>query len=146
MKLVRDPCSASSDIAQAMSAARESLRARTIPSEAIAAMNWVPLISDSPSFAASLMGSSPAAASASAPGLRTPSTHASPSPTSGSARCARGARSPLAPTDPRAGTNGTTPALSSASSSSTVLAWAPEKPFASAFARNSIAARTTSCG
>src|SRR5256885_12500454 len=32
-----------------------------------------------------------------------PSNQASPSPMSGSARCASGARSPLAPTDPRLG-------------------------------------------
>ena len=39
-----------------------------------------------------------------APGSGFPSTHADPSPTSGSARCASGARSPLAPTEPRDGT------------------------------------------
>ena len=41
------------------------------------------------------------------PASARPSTDASPSPTSGRARCASGARSPLAPTDPRAGTTGT---------------------------------------
>ena len=70
---------------------------------AIAHMNWVPLMSESPSFACSRTGVRPAAASASAPGIRAPSRNASPSPTSGSARWASGARSPLAPTDPRAG-------------------------------------------
>ena len=40
------------------------------------------------------------------PGRSSPSTDASPSPTSGSARCASGARSPLAPTEPRLGTCG----------------------------------------
>ena len=103
-----------------------SRSARVSPSEAIAAMNWVPLMSDRPSFACSLTGVRPAAASASAPGMRAPSTNASPSPTSGSARWASGARSPLAPTEPRAGTCGTIPALSTASSSSTVSTRAPE--------------------
>ena len=46
-------------------------------------MYCVPLTSDSPSFASSTIGSSPARASASAPGMRSPSTHASPSPISG---------------------------------------------------------------
>ena len=145
-KLVRDPCSASSDIAHATSAVRTSRSARDSPSEAIAAMNCVPLMSERPSFACSRTGCRPAEASASAPGIRTPSTNASPSPTSGSARCARGARSPLAPTEPRAGTCGTIPALSTASSSSTVSTRAPEYPFAIAFARSTIAARTTSSG
>ena len=75
-----------------------------------------------------------------------PSNHASPSPTSGSARWASGARSPLAPTDPRLGTCGRTPRLRHSTSSSTVSTRAPEFPFASAFARSTIAARTTSSG
>ncbi len=65
-KLVGEPCSASSDIAQAMSAVAASLRARTRSRAAVAVMNCVPLISESPSFAASVTGVSPAAASASA--------------------------------------------------------------------------------
>ena len=108
---VRDPCSASSDCAHARSAARASRRARTSPSAANAAMNCVPLMSDSPSFAASRIGSSPTRASASSPGRRSPSTNASPSPTSGSARCASGARSPEAPTEPRLGTTGSDAAV-----------------------------------
>ena len=64
---MREPCSASSESAHAMSAARASRRARTSPSASIAAMNCVPLTSESPSFAASRTGSSPARASASAP-------------------------------------------------------------------------------
>ena len=99
---MRVPCRASSESAQAMSAAWASRRARTSPSAPSAAMNWVPLMSESPSFAASTIGSRPERASASAPGSRSPSTHASPSPTSGSARWASGARSPDAPTEPRA--------------------------------------------
>ena len=103
-------------------------------------MNWVPLISASPSLAPSTSGSSPARRSASAPGSSSPPTSASPSPTSGSARCASGARSPLAPSEPRDGTRGCTPAASSASSSSTVSRRTPEAPVASALARSSIAA------
>ena len=79
-KLVSDPCSASSDIAHATSAVRTSRSARVSPSEAIAAMNCVPLMSERPSFACSRTGCRPAEASASAPGMRTPSTNASPSP------------------------------------------------------------------
>ena len=66
-KLVREPCSDSSESAQARSAVRARRLARTSASDAIAAMNCVPLISESPSFAASRIGSSPAAASASSP-------------------------------------------------------------------------------
>ena len=126
---VRDPCSASSDWAHARSAAAASRRARTSPSAANDAMNCVPLISESPSFASSRNGSSPTRASASSPGSRSPSTNASPSPTSGSARCASGARSPDAPTEPRLGTTGTTPRFRHSSSSSTVSIRAPEVPF-----------------
>ena len=75
-------------------------------------MNCVPLISDRPSFAASVIGVEPRGARAPRPRSRSrPSTVASPSPTSGSARCASGARSPLAPTEPRDGTRGTIPAV-----------------------------------
>ena len=145
-KLVRVPLSASTDIAQARSAATWSLRARTRPSAPTAAMNCVPLTSDNPSFACSTIGSSPTADSASPPGSSCPSTQASPSPTSGSARCASGARSPLAPTEPRLGTTGSTPRFRHSISSSTSSTRAPELPFASVFARRSIAARTTSGG
>ena len=108
------------------------------------AMNCVPLISERPSFASSRSGSSPTRASASRPGSRSPSTNASPSPTSGSARCASGARSPDAPTEPRLGTTGTTPRFRHSSSSSTVSIRAPDVPLASVFARSSIAERTIS--
>ena len=127
--------------AREVGGAREPPRADEAE-RAVAAMNCVPLISESPSFGASATGSSPARSSASAPGRRSPSNHASPSPTSGSARCASGARSPLAPTEPRAGTYGRTPRSRHSSRSSTVSTRAPEFPFASAFARRSIAART----
>src|SRR5512132_2402350 len=145
-KLVRDPCNASSERAQAMSAVFASRRARTSARLPNAAMNCVPLTSESPSFASSSIGSSPTAASAAAPSSRVSSTEASPSPTSGSARCASGARSPLAPTDPRLGTCGKTPRFRHSIKRSTVCGRAPEKPFASAFARRSIAALTTSSG
>ena len=143
---MREPCSASSESAHARSAASASLRARTRPSARNDAMNCVPLISDSPSFASSTIGSRPTRASASKPGTRSPSTNASPSPTSGSARCASGARSPDAPTEPRLGTTGSTPRSRHSSSSSTVSIRAPEFPFASVFARSSIAERTISSG
>ena len=129
-----------------MSAAFASRRARTRPRAPNAAMNCVPLTSERPSFAWSRCGSSPARSSASPPGSRSPPNHASPSPTSGSARCASGARSPLAPTEPRDGTTGSTPRSRHSSSSSTSSGRAPERPFASAFARSSIAARTISSG
>ena len=146
MNEVRDPCSASSDCAHATSAACARRRARTSPSAQYAAMNCVPLMSERPSFAASFTGSSPTRVSASRPGMRSPSKNASPSPTSGSARCASGARSPDAPTLPRAGTTGTIPLSRHASTSSTVSTRAPEFPFASVLARSSIAARTISSG
>ena len=104
------PRTASIVCAAATSASFTSRRARASTSAPIAAMNWVPLISASPSFAASTIGSRPARASASAPGIASPPTRAKPSPTSTRPRCASGARSPLAPSDPREGTTGCTPA------------------------------------
>ena len=66
-KLVGVPWSASSDIGTGdVRGARRAARARTSASAAIAVMNCVPLMSESPSFAASSIGSSPTAASASA--------------------------------------------------------------------------------
>ena len=109
-------------------------------------MNCVPLTRERPSLLARRIGSRPTDRSAAVPLRSSPSTTACPSPTSGSARCASGARSPLAPTDPRAGTHGSTPRFRHSRRSSTVVTCAPEKPFASAFARSSIAARTTSSG
>ena len=143
-KLAREPWSASSESAHAMSAVFASRSARTSASAPTAAMNCVPLMRDRPSFASSETGSSPTRASASAPESSSPSSSARPSPTSGSARCASGARSPEAPTEPRLGTIGVTPRLRQASRSSTVSARAPEYPFASVFARRSIAALTIS--
>ena len=129
-----------------MSAVLASRRARTSPSAANADMNCVPFTSESPSFAWSVSGSQPGARERLQAGSRSPSNHASPSPTSGSARCASGARSPLAPTEPRLGTTGSTPRSRQASRSSTSSGRAPDRPFASAFARSTMAARTTSSG
>ena len=118
---MREPCSASRDSAQAMSAVFASRRARTSASAPNAAMNCVPLTSESPSFASSRDRLEPDRRERL--GARTaasPSTYASPSPTSGSARCASGARSPLAPTEPRLGTCGSTPRFRHSIRSSTV--------------------------
>ena len=124
---VRDPRTASTDCDAARSAILASRSALVSTSAPIAVMNWVPLISASPSLAPSTRGSSPARRRASAPGSSSPPISASPSPTSGSARCASGARSPLAPSEPREGTRGCTPSASSASSSSTVSRRTPER-------------------
>ena len=75
----------------------------------------MPLISARPSFAVSVSGSIPAAASASAAGRRPPSARSiSPSPMSARPQWASGARSPLAPSEPCSGTTGVSLALSSA--------------------------------
>ena len=73
-KLAREPWSASTESAQAMSAACARRRPRTSASAPIALMNCVPLMSERPSFAWSRTGSSPTRASASAPGSSSPST------------------------------------------------------------------------
>ena len=69
-------------------------------------------------------------------------------PINGSARCASGARSPDAPTDPCDGTTGWMPARRNSSSRSTISGRQPLWPCASALARSSSIARTTSveCG
>ena len=69
---MRDPCSASSEIAQAMSAVFARRSARIMPSAPNAAMNCVPFTSESPSFACSRTGSRPACSSASPPGQPPP--------------------------------------------------------------------------
>ena len=92
----------------------EQPRARLAPPGApAAAIRWVPLISARPSLAASSTGSSPARASASAPGQPLALVVASPSPISTSARCASGARSPEEPTEPLLGITGSTSRSSS---------------------------------
>ena len=109
-----------------MSATVARRAASRIASAPIAVMYCVPLIRLSPSFAASSTLVRPAAASASAAGMRRPSKRASPSPISASARWASGARSPEAPTDPCEGMRGTTPRLSMATSASITSARTPE--------------------
>ena len=59
LKLTREAWSASTERAQAMSAALARRRARTRPNEPIALMNCVPLMSESPSLACSRIGSRP---------------------------------------------------------------------------------------
>ena len=110
-------------------------------------MNCVPLMSDSPSFAWSRTGVSPAAASASAPGMRTPVDERL-ALADERQREVRERREIAARTDRAAGRHerARSRASRTASSSSTVSTRAPEYPFAIAFARSSIAARTTSSG
>ena len=142
-----EPRSASTDIAAAMSAARARRAAASTASASTAALACVPLISARPSLGRER--DRPQAGAREGVGARQRSRRwysASPSPTSTSARCASGARSPLAPTEPRDGTRGCTPALSSATSASSVSRRMPEKPFASTFARSAISARTTGAG
>ncbi len=98
-------------------------------------------------MASSATGTRPARCSASAPKPRpAPSTDASPSPMSTSAMCASGARSPDAPRLPREGTTGCTAAFNMPMSSSTTSTRTPDRPTASAFARRTSIARTTSSG
>ena len=130
-----------------MSAARASRSAPSSASASTAVDACVPLISARPSFAPSGTGARPARAQRLArPARGRPSTHAWPSPTSTSARCASGARSPLAPTEPRHGTHGWTPRLSASTSASSVSSRMPEKPRASTLARSAIIARTVRTG
>ena len=75
----------------------------------------VPLISARPSLATSSIGARPAAASAWAAGIRTPSASCtSPSPISASAQCESGARSPEQPSEPYSWTTGVIPAFRTA--------------------------------
>ena len=105
----------------------------------------VPLISASPSFARSVTGSRPAAASASVADRTAPSaSRSSPSPMRASAASANGARSPLAPSEPCSWTTGVSPALSMAIRPSATSGRAPEQPMARLRARSSTMARTTS--
>ena len=145
---MRDPCSASTESAHAMSAARARAaapgraRARGRRHELRAVDEREPLLRLQPHRLERRPGRAPRR-----PTAARPSTHASPSPTSGSARCASGARSPrradrAAARHARAARRG----RGSASRSSTVSTRAPELPLASAFARRSIAARTISSG
>ena len=121
-------------------------RASKTARAAIPVMACVPLISATPSLAANKAGDNPAPASASRLGTGAPVTVTSPSPINARARCARGARSPLAPTEPCDGMIGCRPRLSMSTSRVRVWGRMPEYPSASACARKSIIARTTSSG
>ena len=108
-------------------------------------MPSVPLISASPSLAASSRGAMPAAASARAAGCRTPAaSRTSPSPITASAQCASGARSPEQPSEPYSCTTGVMPALSRSAYVWAVAGSAPVCPVASVRRRSSMSARTTS--
>ena len=98
------------------------------PCSASAADTWVPLISASPSLAASTTGAMPAASSAARASTSWPATRTWPTPSSASVMCANGARSPEAPTEPLAGIAGMMPALTSAIKVSTITGRTPEKP------------------
>ncbi len=104
-------------------------------------MPSVPLISASPSLAASSTGVRPAAASASAAGIRVPAaSRTSPSPISASAQCDSGARSPEQPSEPYSRTTGVMPWVSSPASSCAVSRRMPVWPVASVESRSSISA------
>ena len=104
-----------------MSAVRSSIRRSVIARTSIPSMPSVPLIRASPSLASSSTGVSPAAARASAAGIRVPSaSRTSPSPISARAQCESGARSPEQPSDPYSRTTGVIPDDSSAAISSAV--------------------------
>ena len=117
------------------------------PSAPIAHMNCVPLMSESPSFACSRTGSSPTRASAVAPGQRARLPRSRLPRRRAEARGARAARGrPTRRPTRGSGRGGRTPRFRHSTRSSTVSTRAPDVPFASAFARRSIAARTTSSG
>ena len=106
-----------------------------------------PLVIAKPSFAAGTSVGIPARRIASGPGSVSPPKRAwPPSPNTTRPRCDSGARSPEDPQLPRLGTRGVTPRSSIVSSVSTSSGVHPDAPRASAFARNSIIARTTSSG
>ena len=79
----------------------------------IPSMPSVPLMRARPSFSSSSTGAMPAAASASAAGIRSPfASRTAPSPIRASAQCESGARSPEQPSEPYSCTTGAMPALS----------------------------------
>ncbi len=137
------PRAASSVSAPAITAASNSRSAPSSASSASAVDTCVPLISASPSLAASCSGRRPARSSPCAAGMRTPPWNTSPSPISGRHRWASGARSPDAPTDPWQGMTGSTSRLWNSSSASTTSSRAPEKPRARLAALSSSTRRTT---
>ncbi len=142
-----EPSIASMASAAVTSAMVNRCAASWIASSSMASMPSVPLISASPSLAASSIGARPARRSASAAGARSPSGPSTqPSPSSTSAQCASGARSPEAPSEPCSGTHGVTSWLSRSTSASATSGRTPERPRASERTRSSIIARTTSRG
>ena len=135
----------STDIAAEMSAVLSSIRRSSIASTSMPSMPSVPLISARPSLAASWTGSRPAAASASAAGIRVPdASRTSPSPISASAQWDSGARSPEQPSEPYSRTTGVMPWLSRSASSCAVAGRTPVCPVVSVESRSSISPRTTS--
>ena len=143
-KAPRRPAKASMVIAAARSAVSSSASSRCSASTPQASICAVPLFSARPSLYDSETGCRPLRRNASAPGTRSPSTNASPPPSSTIARCDSGARSPEAPTEPSCGTTGTIPALSIAVSACRVCTRMPECPFSSVLMRMQSIARTTS--
>ena len=137
---------ASVESAEATIAPSVRRQASNSAASAWAVENCVPLISASPSLARSATGSSPTAASASAPGSERPSTLASPSPIITALMWASGARSPDAPTEPCAGTSGTTPRASMPSSNSTSDQRTPEAPRPNEASLSAIIRRTIGAG
>src|ERR1019366_1082308 len=140
------PLRASHAIAPITSAVSTSVSAASCIKVPMASIAWVPLMSDTASFASSTSGLIWARFNAGALAMRAPfssSFEHSPSPINASARCARGARSPLAPTLPCEGTIGVTPRLSISQMVSMMMARTPEFPFDSELARRSIMARVS---
>ena len=139
------PSWASTDMAAAMSAVRIRTERSDRAITSMPSIPSVPLISASPSLATSTTGVSPAAASASAAGIRVPdASRTSPSPISASAQCESGARSPEQPSEPYSCTTGVIPALSTPAISSATSGRTPVRPVASVESRSSINPRTTS--
>ena len=132
-------------MAAAMSAVRSSTRRSCRASTSIPSIPSVPLISASPSLAASSTGARPAAARASPAGINVPeASRTSPSPISASAQCESGARSPEQPSEPCSRTTGVMPWWSRSARSRAVCRRTPVRPVASVESRSSISARTTS--
>ena len=107
-----------------------------------AAITAVPLVSASPSLAASSTGARPARPAPPRRADAAPSNSASPRPIITSAMWASGARSPRRPASPWIGTIGCTPRSSMRSSRPSVSSRMPEWPLARVLARISIMART----
>ena len=92
--------------APAASAAAKASSAAKRPASARAVETCVPLMRESPSLGAKLMGVKPASTSPSRALKSTPWWRTSPTPMRTPERWARGAKSPEAPTEPCDGTRG----------------------------------------